>query len=295
MLNFDKHFSKGILMRQVEVFNKIGGIIKEINDQYKYLEADLQNMNELEWELFVANTHFLVDHAEILSKLNKSKPANVPEKKEITGEKFFEPVVQPLMTKDKPAEEAPATPVATEEELSGGIDLSTAAPEDTYSYIREEPEVIKHELIIDESEVWDDEDEAPVIGHEPVKTPAFKDEVKPAPIKKEEEKEKEEPVTINQKISAQLGATGAISEQLNTQQVSDLKQAINLNDKMLYVRDLFNGYSLAYSEAVDILNRFTKFEEAEQFLTKNYAVKNSWERKPETVDKFYILLKRRYA
>src|ERR1700744_3042537 len=104
MLNFGKHFYKGILMRQVEVFNKIGGIIKEINDQYKYLEADPQNMNELEWELFVANTHFLVDHAEILSKLNKNKPAATPDKKETTSEKFFEPVVQPAVSQDKSIE-----------------------------------------------------------------------------------------------------------------------------------------------------------------------------------------------
>ena len=27
-------------MNQLEVFNKIGGIIKELNDQYKYLEAN---------------------------------------------------------------------------------------------------------------------------------------------------------------------------------------------------------------------------------------------------------------
>jgi hypothetical protein len=105
----------------------------------------------------------------------------------------------------------------------------------------------------------------------------------------------EKVITLNQKISAQMGEKTGFSEQLGAQTVSDLKAAINLNDKLLYVKDLFNGYSLAYSEAIEILNRFTSFEEADLFLKKNYTVKNKWEDKPETNGKFYALLKRRYA
>jgi len=68
-----------------------------------------------------------------------------------------------------------------------------------------------------------------------------------------------------------------------------------LNDKLLYVKDLFNGYNLAYSEAIEILNRFSTFDEAARFLKTNYVTKNNWESKPATVEKFYALLKRRYA
>ena len=53
-------------MKQMDVFKKIGGILKELNDQYDYLAADPSELNELELELFVANAHFLKDHAEIL-------------------------------------------------------------------------------------------------------------------------------------------------------------------------------------------------------------------------------------
>jgi hypothetical protein len=58
---------------------------------------------------------------------------------------------------------------------------------------------------------------------------------------------------------------------------------------------LFNGYNLAYSEAIEILNRFNTLEEAMRFLKTNYVVKNNWESKPATTEKFYELLKRRYA
>src|SRR4051812_8443856 len=62
-------------MKQLEVFRKIGGIIKELNEQYQYIETNPENINDLELELFVANAHFLTDHAEILNKLNQRTKA----------------------------------------------------------------------------------------------------------------------------------------------------------------------------------------------------------------------------
>jgi hypothetical protein len=76
--------------------------------------------------------------------------------------------------------------------------------------------------------------------------------------------------------------------------ISDLKQAINLNDKLLYIKDLFNGYNLAYAEAIDLANKLPNFEAADNFFKKNYAVKNNWAEKQTTVDKFYELLNQRF-
>jgi hypothetical protein len=76
--------------------------------------------------------------------------------------------------------------------------------------------------------------------------------------------------------------------------VQDLKQAINLNDKLLYIKDLFNGYNLAYAEAIEIANKLPNFEAADNFFQKNYASKNNWADKQATVDKFYQLLNQRF-
>ena len=134
-------------------------------------------------------------------------------------------------------------------------------------------------------------EEAPVVeAPEPVK-PAKQVE----PVKSVSQEIQEEPLTINQRISAQLNATGSRATDHTAQPVTDLKQAITLNDKLLYIKELFNGYNLAYSEAIDILNRFNSFDEAEKFLKNNYAVKNAWESKQAVADKFYDLLRRRYA
>jgi len=77
--------------------------------------------------------------------------------------------------------------------------------------------------------------------------------------------------------------------------IADLKQAINLNEKLLFIRELFNGYNLAYSEVIDIINKMDSFEAADTFLQKNYAAKNNWAEKQNTVDQLYELLNRRFS
>jgi hypothetical protein len=337
-------------MNQLDVFNRIGGIIKELNEQYKYLESNPQKLNDLELELFVANAHFLADHAEILSKLQSrvvaekpqenaqkvnTKAENVVEEikkvapvtnvttpepvKEIEPpakpvepdikptepkksliEKFFEPVVQQPKRDLKRGVELADTPKA--DEPVPHIDLTTEAPKDSYTFIMDEPEVIRHELVVDEDDdMGEDIEEAAVEeAHEADEIIAVDEPKAPVkegtPIAKDEPaKDKDDVMTINQKISAQMGSANNITEQAGAQPVTNLKAAITLNDKLLYIKDLFNGYSLAYSEAIEILNRFNTFEEANRFLNKNYIAKNNWDAKPETMDKFFALLKRRYS
>ncbi|RYE28693.1 MAG: hypothetical protein EOP48_33230 [Sphingobacteriales bacterium] len=76
--------------------------------------------------------------------------------------------------------------------------------------------------------------------------------------------------------------------------ITDLKRSITLNEKLLYIKDLFNGYNLAYSEAIDLINKMPDFKTADSFLKNSYAVKNNWEAKPTTVAQFYELLKQRF-
>ena len=382
-------------MKQQEVFKKIGVIINELNEQYEYLKTIDGPLNELELELFIANSHFLTDHVVILTKLNaqllatpkpvitelpiiEEKPPVIAETLPVVEE--LPPLVEdkspfieeePTVANDLPplveakspfveaaAPEADDLPALIEEKnfeivqptpepkyfepfvqsvahavhdnyITGDeadnthiprIDLGRTDDGVSYSYTRnEEPETIRHELILDEDD-WGDDDEAyeTALVEEPIEKPIpVKEEiieVPPAAAKSiviehiEElkpiipqpqivrETAKEEVLTINQRISAQLsGKASNITDQIGAQKIEDLKQAINLNDKLLYIKDLFNGYSLAYSEAIDILNRFANFEEADTFLNKNYVAKNQWEAKPDTTTKFYALLKRRYA
>lgn len=92
-----------------------------------------------------------------------------------------------------------------------------------------------------------------------------------------------------------LAKTNGKNEEPVKAPIADLKQAISLNEKLLFIKDLFNGYNLAYSEAIDIVNKMNSFEAADGFLQHNYAAKNNWANKQATVDQFYELLNRRFS
>jgi hypothetical protein len=306
-------------MKQQEVFKKIGTILKELNDQYHYLAENESEMNDLELELFVANAHFLADHSQVLRKLNLNKP-EPPKQLPSAEPRFFEPVVQqaaPPVVEEEPAkeekEEAPEKlQIDPQENPVPHIDLRGDDTGTDYSYIRqEEPPVIKHELKLEDIPDIDEEEDEPEpdeMRHpihpipEPPKAESPKVEVVPPAVTKEplrpqvDTDEKEGMLTINQRISAQINANSSRNaEHTSSQPISDLKQAITLNDKLLYIKDLFNGYNLAYSEALDILNRFNSYDEAENFLKTSYAAKNNWDAKPATAEKFFALLRRRYS
>jgi len=106
------------------------------------------------------------------------------------------------------------------------------------------------------------------------------------------EVETEQKLTLNDILAG--NNTGSRVNETSGAAVTDLKAAINLNDKLLYIKDLFNGYNLAYAEAIDIANKMPNFDAADNFFQKNYAVKNNWADKQATVDKFYLLLNRRF-
>ena len=352
-------------MKQQEIVKKIGVILKELQDQYEFIEQTKEPINDLELELFVANGHFLTDHIEILRKINEqtlkaqSVKQTIKKSSSTISEKFFEPVIQPVRIApekkepaaeyadfepaEEPAVNAPEQEPYTEPEvqiLPEPEPEITPAPyyfEEPATPITEEPEpsvkeepVIRHELVLDDTiadtdnqeeeeeeqesnrytytEAIDDSDalrkveehfsvpEITPTETEPVANFPQPDilsyaysEPEPAPT----DDFNKPPLTLNQILSAQRSSATRISEQLPP--IKDLRSAINLNDKMLYVKDLFNGYSLSYSEAIEILNRMSGFEEADKFLRTNYAVKNGWDEKQATVEKFYALLRRRFA
>lgn len=103
------------------------------------------------------------------------------------------------------------------------------------------------------------------------------------------------PMSLNERLASQLGTNSNTSNSDTAKNtLTDLKQGINLNDKMLYIKDLFNGYNLAYAEVIDLLNKMADFKTADAFLQNNYAEKNNWAVKSATVTKFYELLKQRF-
>ncbi|RZL48079.1 MAG: hypothetical protein EOP00_10165 [Pedobacter sp.] len=400
------------MMKQEDLFKKLGLILNELNDQYQFLAQNPQQLNELELELFHANANFLADHVQIIKKINANQQAplalasaeeNVDQSAHqmvLADDMHEQSQVEEITFADEPEEE----PLAMEtEQILFDEDVEepvTIVDEDEVVAEKDEPlihfEDIEKEVfkidnepstfefilndhsesestspnlniegagILMDNEVLDEkfdfeeksvdeifnrplsEEEEQILAQKaklraqhlmelPETVDADDDEIGPEPflVHQEEPKaaeeeleepkaeeafpiEKEdlelevapitninvnptEPVedpsykpTLNDLLAKTNGSN--INSTAGTA-VKDLKQAINLNDKLLYIKDLFNGYNLAYAEAIDFANKLPNFEAADNFFQKNYAVKNNWSEKQATVDKFYSLLNQRF-
>ena len=298
-------------MRQQEIFKKIGVILSELIEQYEYLNEEDNNLNSLEIELLLANSNFLTNHFEIFYKLNMHNAKLLNSKNDFENEqKFFEPLVQHVIYEEDDITESIEKELIIDEFENDEIAHNLEDKNNDSEEIVEEndqdkipelsiEELAKEEYVTQNPEIENISETHSIINSEniePTESELEKgfldDYLYNGNFSNATSNKEHEPLTVNQKISSQLPELS--TDQTLGSPLKELKHGITLNDKLLYVKDLFNGYNLAYSEAIEILNRFSNFEEATRFLNTNYVAKNNWMSKPDTVEKFYAVLKRRY-
>ncbi len=77
--------------------------------------------------------------------------------------------------------------------------------------------------------------------------------------------------------------------------VRDLRKAIGVNDRYLFINELFRGDEVAYERSIKTINSFSIFAEAEYWIQRELRVKNGWDAGNEMVAQFYQLVKRRFS
>jgi len=80
-----------------------------------------------------------------------------------------------------------------------------------------------------------------------------------------------------------------------TTSTRDIRSGIGINDKYLFLNELFNNHKTGYEEALDTLNRFRSYEEAYSWLVTNIAASNKWIEDDETVQSFFSVLKKHFS
>ncbi|MEJ7586217.1 MAG: hypothetical protein WKI04_01520 [Ferruginibacter sp.] len=86
-----------------------------------------------------------------------------------------------------------------------------------------------------------------------------------------------------------------ISEKLTGLPVKDLKKAIGINDRFLYINDLFRGDEPMYERSIKTINSFSIWPEAEYWIRRELKIKLGWTEDNETVKQFDQLIKRRFS
>jgi hypothetical protein len=98
--------------------------------------------------------------------------------------------------------------------------------------------------------------------------------------------------SINDKL--RQGKT-ELMEVLKETPVKDLRKAIGINDRFLFINDLFRGDETMYERSIKTINNFSIYPEAEYWITRELKVKLGWPADNPSVDHFVQLVKRRFS
>jgi hypothetical protein len=98
--------------------------------------------------------------------------------------------------------------------------------------------------------------------------------------------------SLNDKLKQ--GKTELI-EVLKETPVRDLRKAIGINDRFLFINELFRGDENMYERSIKTINSFNIYAEAEYWINRELKVKLGWNKDQVAVQHFDQLVKRRFS
>ncbi len=101
-----------------------------------------------------------------------------------------------------------------------------------------------------------------------------------------------EPESLNDKLKQ--GKT-ELMEVLKEAPVKDLRKAIGINDRFLFINDLFRGDEAMYERSIKTINGFNIYPEAEYWIIRELKTKLGWNVDHPVVLQFDQLVKRRFS
>lgn len=84
-------------------------------------------------------------------------------------------------------------------------------------------------------------------------------------------------------------------EVLKETPIKDLRKAIGINDRFLFINDLFRGDEAMYERSIKTINSFNIYPEAEYWISRELKVKLGWNNELPAVVQFDQLVKRRFS
>lgn len=127
--------------------------------------------------------------------------------------------------------------------------------------------------------VFDPMTEIPTLSHQPKE-------------KEINETNSTQPESLNDKL--RQGKT-ELFEVLKETPVKDLRKAIGINERYVFINDLFRGDEAMYERSIKTINSFNIYPEAEYWISRELKTKLGWDNSRESVKQFDQLVKRRFS
>ncbi len=103
-----------------------------------------------------------------------------------------------------------------------------------------------------------------------------------------------EETSVNDKYALTPDKEESLAEKLTKTKITDLKDGIALNQKFLFMNDLFSGEKIEYDKALDKLNNCETMVEAKAYLSSEIESKHNWDNESSSVQQFISLLERKF-
>lgn len=249
-------------------FESMQDINKRLNTLITQLNSSKLSSEELE-ELEVLSRN-LYERAVILNY--KAKEEKVYQKNEDAKEAKpvveVEEIIEPVVKEEK-TETLPTSAGEIQFDFSGGFDIPSTPKQE---------EVVKEEIVSEVEEITEEIEEEIV------------DEV----IEKTTESVSNNG-NHNQFYQRFASAYAEASkDRLNTLKLDSLKGAIGLNDRMLFINELFGGDGELFNQTIEFLDNLESSDKAIKKLSE-LASQHNWNEEMASIDEFAHLINRRYV
>jgi hypothetical protein len=99
--------------------------------------------------------------------------------------------------------------------------------------------------------------------------------------------------SINDKLKS--GSQAELGSVLKGTPVKELRKAIGVNDRFVFINELFRGDEPMYERSIKTINNFRILPEAEYWMERELKIKLGWDDSRDIVQHFYQLVRRRFS
>ena len=193
---------------------------------------------------------------------------------------LVDPVVEDVLAEDNLQEDIPVEDTSVEEIQVEEVQVEAVPEEDSAEMVEETVVVVEEE---EQEEKTDDlpeddlpfDDDLPIFA-EPESVPVQT----PAPVEM-----KTKPAVIDSMTDRQAWRTD-----MPGTQVKDIRSAISLNDRILFINMLFDQDPMAFQEALTKINQMSSIDEVVEYIV---AERPEWNLESETVYRFMMAVRRK--
>lgn len=144
--------------------------------------------------------------------------------------------------------------------------------------------------------LFDEEPEVPTLVHQPTyEEPKAAPAPAPTTVANKELNEvmNGRQLSLNDQLGT--GHSEIVHKLSESNTIKDLKKAIGINDRFVFINELFRGDEAMYERSIKTINNFSIYPEAQYWIERELKIKLGWDNDRLAVQEFYSLVKRRFS